>query len=127
MIPNCASCSRCTMIECGFTGTDVASQCSLFEVSKHAIRRENEAAREAKRKKWFPENIPPAMKDQRLAELARGPVLNGLICPQCGDPDRRNTMNGRPWCMKCNVELMPKTKVEKWNKKVMKIRLVNRQ
>jgi hypothetical protein len=40
----------------------------------------------------------------------------GLICPQCGDSDHHNRMNGKPWCMSCNLPLMSKEKAEKWVK-----------
>jgi len=40
----------------------------------------------------------------------------GLICPQCGDSDHHNRMNGKPWCMFCNLPLMSKEKVENWVK-----------
>lgn len=29
----------------------------------------------------------------------------GLKCPQCGEEDHRNKMNGVAWCMKCNCAL----------------------
>ena len=29
----------------------------------------------------------------------------GLQCSKCHEPDRGNKMNGKPWCMKCNVAL----------------------
>jgi formylmethanofuran dehydrogenase subunit E len=31
--------------------------------------------------------------------------VGGLRCPKCGEPDRENKMNGKPWCVKCNVAL----------------------
>jgi len=39
-----------------------------------------------------------------LERKIRSPV-EGLRCPKCGEPDRNNRMNGKPWCMKCNVAL----------------------
>jgi formylmethanofuran dehydrogenase subunit E len=40
------------------------------------------------------------------ANLARKlGITGGLRCPKCGESDRHNTMNGKPWCMKCNVAL----------------------
>jgi cytochrome c len=32
-------------------------------------------------------------------------VTSGLHCPKCHDPDMGNKMNGKPWCLKCNVPL----------------------
>lgn len=34
-----------------------------------------------------------------------GMPVGALRCPKCGEPDRQNKMNGKPWCMKCNVAL----------------------
>lgn len=39
-----------------------------------------------------------------------------LVCPVCGDIDRGNRNNGRPWCFKCNSPLMRKDKVKTWKK-----------
>ena len=41
----------------------------------------------------------------------------GLVCPECGESDRGNKMNRRPWCMKCNMPLIRKDKVAKWLKR----------
>jgi hypothetical protein len=38
-------------------------------------------------------------------------VIGALICPQCGDSDRGNTMNGKSWCFKCQVALILKDKM----------------
>ena len=38
-----------------------------------------------------------------------------IICPVCGDGDRGNTMNRKPWCPKCNRQLLPYEKVERLN------------
>lgn len=40
----------------------------------------------------------------------------GLICPECGDKDHGNKMNGNPWCMKCQTPLVASDKVAKWVK-----------
>lgn len=42
----------------------------------------------------------------------RGP--SKLVCPSCGANDRGNTLNGKPWCFKCNSPLVPKDKVKNW-------------
>lgn len=39
-----------------------------------------------------------------------------LVCPGCGAVDKRNRMNGRPWCFKCKLPLIPKRKVKRWLK-----------
>lgn len=44
-----------------------------------------------------------------------------LRCPECGDVDHHNRMNGKPWCMKCNCVLVPE------GEKRMKIRFPREQ
>jgi len=39
------------------------------------------------------------------ANLERKIGFIGLRCSRCGEPDRGNKMNGKAWCMKCNVPL----------------------
>lgn len=34
-----------------------------------------------------------------------GSSAGGLRCPKCGESDMHNTMNGRSWCLRCNVAL----------------------
>ena len=54
-------------------------------------------------------------------DLRERAVKVGLVCPECGDSDHGNRMNGRPWCLRCNVPLMEPSKVGKWvNVKVLK-------
>jgi hypothetical protein len=35
-----------------------------------------------------------------------GTKKTGLVCPKCGGPDAGNTNNKKPWCFKCNCELI---------------------
>lgn len=47
----------------------------------------------------------------------------GVVCPVCGRSDEEcghNKMNGKPWCFKCNSPLIPKSKLKKWRKTVVK-------
>jgi len=37
-----------------------------------------------------------------------GTPVGCLHCPKCGEPDMHNTMNGKAWCIKCNVALASK-------------------
>lgn len=48
--------------------------------------------------------------------LKRKHSAGGLVCPVCGEGDEGNRMNGKPWCMKCNVPLMTKEKAKSWVK-----------
>jgi len=48
---------------------------------------------------------PELMRINANLERKLGVPVGGLRCPKCGEPDRHNTMNGKAWCMKCNVAL----------------------
>jgi hypothetical protein len=37
-----------------------------------------------------------------------------FIIHNCGEPDRQNKMNGKAWCLKDNIPLIPKNKIGKW-------------
>lgn len=37
-----------------------------------------------------------------------------LVCPSCGGEDAGNTLNKKPWCLKCNTPLVPKGTLKKW-------------
>jgi len=43
--------------------------------------------------------------DEKYAKNILMSITPGLKCPKCGDPFRGNTLNGKPWCFKCNMEL----------------------
>lgn len=45
------------------------------------------------------------INDRFMEEAVKG--KDTLVCPSCGDSDYGNIMNGKPWCMKCNVSLEP--------------------
>lgn len=43
---------------------------------------------------------------KREANQTRIRIHNsGIVCPVCGEGDQGNTMNGEPWCFKCNRAL----------------------
>jgi len=48
---------------------------------------------------------PELMKINANLERKLGSPIGGLRCPKCGEPDRQNKMNGKSWCLKCNVAL----------------------
>jgi len=60
----------------------------------------------------------PLLREIQDKLLRKLDVVKGdsLVCPKCGEPDKGNKMNGKPWCFKCNVPLMPKGQVVKWLK-----------
>lgn len=47
---------------------------------------------------------PELMRITANLERKIGLVI-GLYCSECGEPDRGNKMNGKAWCMKCNIPL----------------------
>jgi hypothetical protein len=55
----------------------------------------------------------PALREIEQ-KLIRKIHSSNLICPACGDKDKGNIMNGRPYCFKCNVPLIDKSKIKKW-------------
>jgi len=59
----------------------------------------------------------PLLREIQGKLLRKLDVVKGedsLVCPKCGEGDKGNKMNGKPWCFKCNVTLMPKNQVAKW-------------
>lgn len=50
--------------------------------------------------------------NQRFIEKTEGSV-GTLVCPVCGDSDKGNVMNGKPWCFKCNSPLLPSSRIHK--------------
>ena len=79
-------------------------------------------------------NIPslPIITDPHLREIDEKyakkvglvSITPDLKCPKCGAPFRGNTLNGKPWCFKCNMELTkggkppPKISKDKYPKNV---------
>jgi formylmethanofuran dehydrogenase subunit E len=59
------------------------------------------AKAEELRRKYDPE----LMRITANLDRKMGAPAGGLRCPKCGESDRHNMMNGKPWCMKCNVPL----------------------
>lgn len=41
-----------------------------------------------------------------------------LVCPNCGRTDAKNKRGKKPWCIYCNLPLIPKNKLERWKKMV---------
>ena len=48
---------------------------------------------------------PELMRINANLDRKIGSSLGELRCPKCGEPDRHNKMNEKPWCMECNVPL----------------------
>lgn len=58
--------------------------------------------------------VDPALRDiQDKFTRKLGTVPGALVCPICGGGDKGNTMNGKPWCFKCNVALKSPFQVKK--------------
>ena len=62
------------------------------------------------RRKYDPELMKIERHFMELVVKAEG----ALVCPVCGDSDHGNKMNGKAWCMKDNIPLIPKNKIGKW-------------
>lgn len=66
-------------------------------------------------------------KAKRLRKIAKPYMemkpteLLDVFCPKCGDRDRGNRRNGRPWCFKCDWEMFTREKLEKWLNRKLKI------
>jgi len=56
------------------------------------------------------------IQDKMLRKLDIVKGDNSLVCAECGEGDKGNKMNGKPWCFKCNVPLVTKGNVAKWMK-----------
>lgn len=44
------------------------------------------------------------------------PSVSKIVCPECLELDMGNRMNKTPWCMKCNVPLVPQDKLDDYKK-----------
>jgi len=56
------------------------------------------------------------IQDKLLSKLDVVKGEDSLVCPKCGEGNNGNKMNGNPWCLKCNLPLIPKHKMAKWLK-----------
>lgn len=61
---------------------------------------------------------PILRKIQRRLDSKVVGSTSSLVCPVCGEGDRGNIMNGKPWCFKCGVPLVKAGKVLKWLKRI---------
>jgi len=43
--------------------------------------------------------------DEKYAKNVLRSITSDLKCPKCGESFKGNTLNGKPWCFKCNMEL----------------------
>jgi hypothetical protein len=76
----------------------------VAEARKHADRIRREA-----------EFLSPPMREITENLRRKHGSGSGLICPRCGETDSRgNRLNGRPWCMKCNLPFVTREKAAKW-------------
>lgn len=88
-------------------------------------RRVEEARRKADklRREYM---LDPALREINRKFMDKVEAVAGkLICPQCGEGDKGNRMNDKPWCFKCQAVLVPKDKLEKWQK-LPKIKVVDK-
>lgn len=88
------------------------------EDAKHKADEARQRAEELRRK-----YNPKLMEINRrlMKKAVRG--SGSLVCPECGEGDHRNKMNGKPWCLKCNSPLVAESKVATW-KKLPKVKVL---
>lgn len=67
----------------------------------------------------------PALSKIQAKFDDRFDVVSNLVCPSCGEGNKGNKMNGKPWCIKCNSPLIAKGKVEKW-KRLPTVKIVSK-
>ena len=56
---------------------------------------------------------PELMRIEKLYTAKNPSASSLLVCPVCGELDRYNRMNGKPWCFKCNVAFESPFQVKK--------------
>ncbi|MCJ7634208.1 hypothetical protein MUP77_17695 [Candidatus Bathyarchaeota archaeon] len=56
----------------------------------------------------------PHLKEIEQKIVGKATVASDMICPSCGDGDKGNKINGKPWCFKCNTTLIHRNKIGKW-------------
>ncbi|GAI17932.1 unnamed protein product [marine sediment metagenome] len=88
--------------------------------AKHkAIISEAEVAA-AKMKARMPEDIDEWVQKHRIKvmtpEEAETKSKSKLICPICHDPDRGNTLNGKPACFECMHVTVPEEELKNYNR-----------
>lgn len=60
---------------------------------------------------------PHAQEINRSLKTLHG-GRSGLVCPGCGEVDHGNKMNGKPFCMKCQIPLTTSEKAKEWKKPI---------
>jgi ribosomal protein L37AE/L43A len=99
---------------------DMQRQRKEIEEKSEEIRRHAEGLRrDAERMRLLANpharEITETLRAKHNKEL--GIKESGLICPKCKDTDHNNRMNGKAWCMKCNLPLMSPEKAKEWKPK----------
>lgn len=80
--------------------------------------------------KQVEEEFPMFMRDAFLRDLNEklsipDMVASKYVCPVCGDSDKGNTMNGKPYCTKCECPLVEKKHLQRWLKGFKQIKVVS--
>lgn len=73
---------------------------------------------EAKARQMEGDNIDKFLAEHKFKvrppkDLAEQPKL---VCPICGDPDYGNSVNGVPFCLKCNHKLVSPSELKNYNR-----------
>ena len=114
-------------------------EAALLAQLPNASKREKIRARQKKSVSWEDGLIDRRLEEYRMLHAEHSTFLEQqfagfmtrqveayqsvLMCPVCGDGDRHNTLNGKPWCLKCNSPLIRRDAV----KEFVKIRRLSKQ
>lgn len=84
--------------------------------SKHQREMEDLEKKVAELKRKY--MADPALREinRKFMERLKPENASKLVCPSCGEGDKGNRMNSKPWCFKCKTVLLPKDKMAKWMK-----------
>jgi len=91
----------------------------LDRLKRHAkSRHQSEMAKLKRELREYEFKLDPNLRtiNRKFVERLKVNACDRLVCPECGEGDKGNRMNGKPWCFKCNVILVPKDKASKWLK-----------
>jgi len=99
----------------------------LAEAPKQWKRFQQNKAKQMKGKAKWQRQIEDAKEESEKIRRTFDPELSrieasfmrkigapaGLRCSKCGEPNRGNKMNGKPWCFRCNAPMNSADKAEK--------------
>ena len=92
-------------------------QKSVRRLENSHVRNQQTVDRALKRvdelKHTYQRSDPALLEIEKKYVEALPTVESRLTCPVCRDSDHNNKNNGKPWCFKCNVALVDRSKLKK--------------